>query len=39
MCLGKELTEIQKEGIIAAKKLGHINSRISTAVGCSHSSV
>jgi len=39
MCLGKELNESQRGGIIAAKKLGHSNSRISAVVGCSRSSV
>ena len=39
MCLGKELTQSQKGGIIAAKKLGHSNSRISTVIGCSCSSI
>ena len=39
MCLGKELSESQKGGIIAAKKLGHTNARISAVVGCSPSSV
>ena len=39
MCLGKELSKSQKEAIIAAKKLGHSNSRISAVVGCSRSSV
>ena len=39
MCCEKELTEIQRGGIIVAKKLGHTNSRISAAVDCSRSSV
>ena len=39
MCLRKELSNVQKGGIIAAKKLGHSNSRISAVVGCSRSSV
>ncbi|CAG8754331.1 8501_t:CDS:1, partial [Funneliformis mosseae] len=39
MCLRKELSNVQKRGIIAAKKLGHSNSRISAVVGCSRSSV
>ncbi|CAG8571323.1 4953_t:CDS:1, partial [Funneliformis mosseae] len=39
MCLRKELSNVQKGGIIAAKKLGHSNSRISAVVGCSHSFV
>jgi len=39
MCCEKELTEIQRGGIIAAKKLGHTNSRISAAVSYSRSSV
>ncbi|KAG9301198.1 hypothetical protein G9A89_012581 [Geosiphon pyriformis] len=39
MCLGKELSEYQKRGIISAIKLGHTNSEISTTIGCSRSSV
>ncbi|CAB5373046.1 unnamed protein product [Rhizophagus irregularis] len=39
MCLGKELTEGQKGGIIAAKKLGHTDSKTAEVVGCSRSSV
>ncbi|CAB5330701.1 unnamed protein product [Rhizophagus irregularis] len=39
MCLGKELTEDQKGGIIAAKKLGHTDSKTAEVVGCSRSSV
>jgi transposase len=39
MCLGKELSEYQKGGIISAKKLRHTNSEISAVVGCSRSSV
>ena len=39
MCCGKELSESQKEAIIAAKKLGHTNTRISEVVDCSRSSV
>ncbi|KAG9301082.1 hypothetical protein G9A89_012465 [Geosiphon pyriformis] len=34
MCLGKELSEYQKGGIISAIKLGHTNSEISTTIGC-----
>ncbi|PKK59859.1 hypothetical protein RhiirC2_751787 [Rhizophagus irregularis] len=37
MCLGKELTEGQKGGIIAAKKLGHTDSKTAEVVGCSRS--
>lgn len=39
MCLGQELTESQRGGIIIAKKLGHSNRKISATVGCSRSSV
>ncbi|CAB5357212.1 unnamed protein product [Rhizophagus irregularis] len=39
MFLGKELTEGQKGGIIAAKKLGHTDSKTAEVVGCSRSSV
>ncbi|CAB5385256.1 unnamed protein product [Rhizophagus irregularis] len=39
MCLGKELTEGQKGGIIAAKKLGHTDSKTAEVVDCSRSSV
>ena len=34
MGLAKELTPIQKGGIIAAKKLGHNNTEIAKAIGC-----
>ncbi len=37
MCHEKKFTEIQKEGIIVAKILEHINSRIFTAIGYSYS--
>src|SRR5438270_12830653 len=39
MCLGKELSESQKGGIIAAKRLGYTNSAISKVIGCSCSLV
>ena len=39
MCLGKELNEGQKGGIITAKILGHTNTDISKVIGCSRSSV
>ena len=39
MCLGKELSKSQKESIIAAKKLGNTDSRISEVVSCSISSI
>jgi len=39
MCLEKELSKSQRESIIAAKKLGNTDSRISEVVSCSISSV
>ena len=39
MCREKELSEDKKGAIIAAKKLGHTNTRISAIINCSRSSV
>jgi transposase len=39
MGLAKELTLMQKGGIITANKLGHINSEIAKAVGCYRTTV
>ncbi|CAG8722302.1 1710_t:CDS:1, partial [Funneliformis mosseae] len=39
MCCEKELSEGQKGAIIATKKLGHTNTRISAVINCSRSSV
>src|SRR5215208_5540165 len=39
MGLAKELTPIQKGGIIAAKKLGHNNTEIAETIGCHRTTV